>query len=336
MRSGSVAAGWGFVVLDSTATGAWRRIEARRRGQSLARLAIHPSRHIGLLLVCALFAVPRVGQAQQAKVPWHAGDAPPPVAGLSLGVSRGRIDSLLGAPDSVIRADSTSEVLLYRARGLALVYSDRDSLAVIYLLTPTAGDLGGLTVGDAEDSVRARWGAPDATQGGVGIYQVGRWAVAVRLDTATHRVVLLGLGLEEQAPPEAAGPYDSTADARHDVAAALEASQRDHKLVLLDFGANWCLDCQVLDRLFADPTVAAYLAAHFRVVHIDVGTFNRNLDVSKSYGSPIEGGVPAAVVLSPTGRVIATTKDGSLESARSATPPQILHVLQRWVAAAPR
>jgi len=288
------------------------------------------------LLAVARVVFPPAAAGQQGTLPWHPGDAPPAVARLKLGAPRATIDSVLGQPESVRTVGQGVQVLGYRSRGLALMYSDADSLAVIYLVTREAGDIGGIRVGDAKDSVVARWGNPSSVQDNVGLYQVSRWVIVVRIDSLS-RVELLGLGrAAQESDAGAERPYDSTADAHRDIAAALRESHGDHKLVLLDFGANWCLDCLVLDRLFKDSTVAAYLAANFRVVHVDVGRFDRNLDVSKTYDSPIDGGVPAAVVLSPSGAVVATTKDGALESARSATAAQILRFLQRWVAAAHR
>jgi thioredoxin 1 len=293
-----------------------------------------------ILLVLAasrLVVAPAAVGQQQGRLPWRAGDAPPTVAGLGLGAARRTIDSVLGAPESVRALSPGVEMLRYDSRGIALVYSKVDSLAVAYLVTREAGNVGGTRVGDTRDSVVARWGDPTGVQDNTTLYQVGRWAILVWLDSTRSRVRLLGVArVAEEPGAEAAGPYDSTADARQDIDAALRESRNDHKLVLLDFGANWCLDCLVLDRLLRDSTVAPYLGANFRVVHVEVGRFDRNLEISRAYGSPIEGGVPAVVVLSPAGVVVATTKDGSLESARTATAAQILRFLHSWVAAARR
>jgi thioredoxin 1 len=289
-----------------------------------------------VVLAAASFVAPLTAAAQRGALPWHPGDAPPVVVGLRLGAPRATIDSVLGKPESERNLSPGVEALGYRSRGIALMYSEADSLAVIYLVARAAGDIGGTRVGDAQDSVVARWGNPTDVEDNVALYQVGRWVIVVRLDSL-DRVGVLGIGrVAEESSTEAGGPYDSTANAHEDIAAALRESQSDHRLVLVDFGANWCLDCTVLDRLFKDSTVAAYLAAHFRVVRVDVGRFDRNLDISQSYGDPIEGGVPAAVVLTPSGRVVATTKDGAIEGARSMSAGQILRLLQTWVAAAHR
>lgn len=296
-----------------------------------------PSWRVLLVLAGAPLVAPATVVAQRGALPWHAGDPPPAVASLRLGAPRAVIDSVLGRPQSVKKISPGVDLLAYPSRGIAVMYSDADSLAVLYLASREAGDIGGIRVGDARDSVVARWGDPAETEENVGLYAVGAWVILVRLDSSLSRVQVLGLGrLAEESDAAAKGPYDSTANARADIAAALQASQRDHKLVLVDFGANWCLDCLVLEQLFQDSTVAAYLSAHFQVVRVDVGRFDRNVDVNQAYGNPIEGGVPAVVVLSPAGDVVATTKDGSLESARSTTAQKVLRYLQSWVSAARR
>jgi thiol-disulfide isomerase/thioredoxin len=259
------------------------------------------------------------------------------VAGLNLGCTRAANDSLLGKADDVRTASPGVQLFLYRARGLALAYLDPDTLGAIYLLSREAGNIGEVRVGDFGDSVAARWGEPAAIQENLRVYQVGNWVVAVQLDSSSSHVALLALGFaDEETGTDAAGPYDSTANARQSIEDALRESREDGKLVLLDFGANWCLDCLVLDRLFQDSTVAEYLRANFRVVRVAVGRFDRNLDIAAAYGDPIANGVPAAVVLSPSGEIVASTNDGSLESARKITPEQMLRFLQSWVSAAHR
>mgnify|MGYP001601161800 FL=1 len=41
--------------------------------------------------------------------------------------------------------------------------------------------------------------------------------------------------------------YSETADPQADIAAALEQAKNEHKRVLIDFGGDWCPDCQMLD-----------------------------------------------------------------------------------------
>jgi len=136
-------------------------------------------------------------------------------------------------------------------------------------------------------------------------------------------------------PSAAALPYDDKADAPRDLAAALKTAKRDGRLVLLDFGANWCPDCRALGALFNDPKVKPFLDAHYILVPIDVGRWNKNMELSKQYGEPTQAGIPAVVILGGDGRQHASTGDGALANARTATPEQVLALLQRWATPAP-
>jgi thioredoxin 1 len=146
---------------------------------------------------------------------------------------------------------------------------------------------------------------------------------------------LLTLAIGAYAPARAQGPYDRRADAHKDIQTALADAQDDGKLVLLDFGANWCLDCIVLSHLFEDQTVRPFLDGNFHVVSVDVGNWDRNLDLSQRYGSPIDGGIPALVILARSGEVVASTKNGALADARTATAREVLDYLKGWVALKP-
>jgi hypothetical protein len=81
----------------------------------------------------------------------------------------------------------------YRSRGLTLVYSEADSLAVIDLNTSAAGDIDSVRVGDMRERVLARWGQPTTVDGGNALWVVGAWVVVVRLGPQ-NQVAILSLG----------------------------------------------------------------------------------------------------------------------------------------------
>ncbi len=113
-----------------------------------------------------------------------------------------------------------------------------------------------------------------------------------------------------------AAPYDETADAKAQVAAALTTAKQIRKPVLVLFGANWCGDCVALDSSLKSEKNAALMAQSFILLKVDIGEFNRNLDLAKVYGNPIKMGIPAAVLLSPNNDVLYATKAGELANAR--------------------
>lgn len=111
-------------------------------------------------------------------------------------------------------------------------------------------------------------------------------------------------------------PYDPAADPRAELRRALDGAARDGRPVLVVFGANWCGDCRAFDRALRQADTARWVARSFRVVKVDVGRFDRHLDIAESYGNPIAKGIPAAVLLSPGNEVLQATRAGELADAR--------------------
>jgi thioredoxin 1 len=131
-----------------------------------------------------------------------------------------------------------------------------------------------------------------------------------------HRFAICLLAVLSYAAHAEPLPYDESADAKAAVHQALVAATSRHVPTLIVFGANWCEDCRALDKALQKAPSAALIAGSFSMVKVDVGNFDRNLDLAKKYGNPIEKGIPAAVVVSEDGRILYTTKLGELANAR--------------------
>jgi thioredoxin 1 len=132
-----------------------------------------------------------------------------------------------------------------------------------------------------------------------------------------------------QAPASAVRQIYPTSDARKSIDAAFVAAARDGKHVLLDFGADWCPDCRVLDTLFDDPAVAAVAASSFHIVRVDVGRRDKNDDLVAAYASTSGDWIPALVVLDPGKNRIAITDD-KVRVTRRTTPAELRALLEQW------
>jgi protein disulfide-isomerase len=129
-------------------------------------------------------------------------------------------------------------------------------------------------------------------------------------------------------------PYNEKADANADVQRALTAAHSDHKRVLLVFGANWCGDCRALDQALHGSS-QTLIEGKFDVVKIDVGNFDKNLELDARYGHPIGNGIPAVVVVDSSGQVLYSTKGGELANARKMGDQGIYDFLATKVAPNP-
>jgi thioredoxin 1 len=124
--------------------------------------------------------------------------------------------------------------------------------------------------------------------------------------------------------------YPPGVNARAEIKDAIEAAARDHKNVLLVFGANWCYDCHVLDLAFQRPDLAPLLKANYELVHVDVGQGDKNQDLMKQYEVPMSKGIPGLAVLDSSGKLLFSQKKGEFEHARGLSPKQLAQFLEEW------
>jgi thiol:disulfide interchange protein len=133
-----------------------------------------------------------------------------------------------------------------------------------------------------------------------------------------------------QAPAAGREIYPPPAQAKSDLAAALKTAAQTHQRILLDFGGNWCPDCQVLDTYFHDATNRPILNANFILVHVNIGKMDANLDIAQQYGVPLNKGVPALAVLSDQGKLLYSQKGGEFESMRTLASSDLTKFLLHW------
>jgi len=124
--------------------------------------------------------------------------------------------------------------------------------------------------------------------------------------------------------------YPEPSQARADLAAALKTAAATHRRILLDFGGNWCGDCQVLDIYFHDARNKPILDANFVLVRINIGYKDANLDIARKYGVPVEKGVPALAVLSEHGALLYSQKDHQFSAMRTMQSSAVTEFLVKW------
>jgi thioredoxin 1 len=124
--------------------------------------------------------------------------------------------------------------------------------------------------------------------------------------------------------------YPDPSQAKADLSAALKTAAASHKRVLIDFGGNWCGDCQVLDIYFHNPENRPILDANFVLVHINIGHMDENVDIARRYGVPLDKGVPALAVLSSDGKLLFSQKSGQFEAMRRMESNTVTQFLVQW------
>lgn len=124
--------------------------------------------------------------------------------------------------------------------------------------------------------------------------------------------------------------FDDKADANAQIRAAVTEASKNGKNIILDFGADWCFDCHVLENVMELPDIAPLIGKNYVVVHIDVGRFDKNLPIAKKYRVPIEKGVPALAVLDSKGNLLYAQEQGQFERARSLRLEDFKQFFEKW------
>ena len=124
--------------------------------------------------------------------------------------------------------------------------------------------------------------------------------------------------------------YSPTANPKADIAAAITQARQQHKRIILDFGGDWCGDCQVLDIYFQQNPNAQLLDDHFVLVHVDIGQMDHNVDIAEKYHVPIQKGVPALAVLDANGKLLFSQQNKEFENMRNMNIESVTDFLNHW------
>ncbi len=142
--------------------------------------------------------------------------------------------------------------------------------------------------------------------------------------------IVAGMALAVAAYPANREIYPDPAQAKTDLAAGLKTAVQTHKRVIVDFGGNWCGDCQVLDRYFHNPQNRPILESNYVLVHINIGRMDENLDIAERFGIPVTLGVPALAVLSPNGKILYGQRGGEFSHMGKMEPSAVTRFLVQW------
>ena len=124
--------------------------------------------------------------------------------------------------------------------------------------------------------------------------------------------------------------YPQPVEAKADLAAAFKTAAQTHKRVLIDFGGNWCGDCQVLDLYFHNAQNLPILEKNYVLVHVNIGQMDENQDIAARYQVPLDHGVPALAVVSDRGKLLYSQTTGQFAPMRRMESASVTSFLVQW------
>lgn len=116
---------------------------------------------------------------------------------------------------------------------------------------------------------------------------------------------------------------------------AMIQAQQENKHILLSLGANWCSDSQnTYDVLHQNPDLEQMIRENYVLTLIDVNNrigYQRNPAIISRYGVDLERGIPALLVLTPSGELISKDPDQRPKDSDHKEPQKLVEYLRRWL-----
>jgi hypothetical protein len=134
--------------------------------------------------------------------------------------------------------------------------------------------------------------------------------------------------------------YNETADAKAQIATAIAAADESEIRVLINWGANDDPRCTTFSQAQRAPEISGprFFADEYKVVYVDVGRADKNMDVAAAYGArPAAGALPYLTVLDKAGKVLAgaSSVDMAADDPAAFDPKKIAAFLTTHQAPAP-
>ncbi|MBE7410561.1 MAG: thioredoxin family protein [Leptospiraceae bacterium] len=125
-------------------------------------------------------------------------------------------------------------------------------------------------------------------------------------------------------------PFNENLNIEKEYKILLNRSKSENKNILIEFGANWCMDCSVFNDILTREPNLSYLNANYLILKVDVGKFDRNLEFSKKFEDPIQSGIPAIVILSSEEKILVSTNNGEFSNSRGLKDITVLDFFKKW------
>ena len=103
------------------------------------------------------------------------------------------------------------------------------------------------------------------------------------------------------------------------------------KQPMIIFGANWCPDARLLEAVLQLPSVKQFLDGACSILNVDVGDYERNIELFKFFDVGIETGIPRVFILDLNGETLNMDSNDRMRTAREQSPQDIFDYFQDFI-----
>ena len=126
-------------------------------------------------------------------------------------------------------------------------------------------------------------------------------------------------------------PYNGEIYSESDIERFLDSSINKSKQPIIIFGGNWCPDCRILEGTLQLPTIKKYMIEHYEIMHVDVGRYDKNMNLISYFKIPKEEGVPRVLVFDINKNILNMESTKEWTTARDRKQQEIFNYFQAFV-----
>ena len=126
-------------------------------------------------------------------------------------------------------------------------------------------------------------------------------------------------------------PYDEKVVDSLQLDEFIDLSISRGKQPVVIFGGNWCPDCRILEGTLAMPTIKKFLQQHYQVMHIDIGRYDRNMDLMDHLNIESKKGFPRVVILDFEKNIMNSSTSSEWTTARDRKQQEIYNYFQKFL-----
>ena len=126
-------------------------------------------------------------------------------------------------------------------------------------------------------------------------------------------------------------PYNGEIYSESDIERFLNSSINKSKQPIIIFGGNWCPDCRILEGTLQLPTIKKYMIEHYEIMHVDVGRYDKNMNLISYFKIPKEEGVPRVLVFDTNKNILNMESTKEWTTARDRKQQEIFNYFQALV-----
>jgi thiol-disulfide isomerase/thioredoxin len=126
-------------------------------------------------------------------------------------------------------------------------------------------------------------------------------------------------------------PYNGEIYSESDIERFLDSSINKLKQPIIIFGGNWCPDCRILEGTLQLPTINKYMIKHYKIMHVDVGRYDKNMNLISYFKIPKEEGVPRVLVFDKKKNILNMESTKEWTTARDRKQQEIFNYFQALV-----